>query len=209
MAPNRLPAKSLIIGVSGGSGSGKTTYAQELLKKLGDEKASLIYQDSYYFDQSHRFKGDGSVNFDHPDAIDWKCLEAQLLKLKSGESIEIPIYDFATHTRLKRTQSQSPKSVIIIDGILILTQEVLRDLMDLRVYVHTDEPVRFERRLERDVKERGRTPEGVRAQYDKFVRPMHDQFVEPSRIFADLEVSGEENFGESIDSVMKWISQTL
>ena len=198
--------RGLIIGVSGGSGSGKTTFAHELLEKLGQDRASLIYQDSYYFDQSHRFKGDGSVNFDHPDALDWKCLESHLLKLKSGQPIEIPIYDFATHTRLEKTQAQRPKEVIVLDGILIFTQEPLRDLMDLRVFVHTDEPVRFERRLERDVKERGRTPEGVKAQYEKFVRPMHDQFVEPSRIFADLEVSGEENFGESIDSVITWIN---
>ena len=179
----------MIIGIAGGSGSGKTYFARALAKKLPKEHCTLIYQDSYYIDQSARFDYDGgSVNFDHPDALDFPLLTTHLSALKRGESVEIPIYDFATHKRLTKTVPQPPKRLILVDGILIFHPPALRSIFDEKVFFDTPEALRLKRRLERDVRERGRTPEGVLAQFQKQVKPMHDQFVEPSREFADTVV---------------------
>lgn len=183
-----------LIGVAGGSGSGKTTFASQLCEFLELENAAILLQDSYYKDHSKVFKGDGSVNFDHPEALDWDLLFQHLKALKSGQAIEVPIYNFTTHSREDRTRRQEPKKHIIVDGILILAVPKLADLFDVKVFVETAEPLRFERRLERDVKERGRTKEGVLAQYQKTVLPMHDEFVEPSKENADLVMSGETPF---------------
>jgi uridine kinase len=180
-----------IIGVSGGSGSGKTYFAQHLTNLLGTENCLFIAQDHYYIDQSHRFDKDGgSVNFDHPDALDFNLLEKHLMALKNGLDIEIPIYDFATHKRLAETTYCSWKPIIIVDGILVLSRPNIRKHFHTSVFVETPENIRFERRLERDVKERGRTPEGVKAQFEKQVKPMHDEFVEPSKTFANIITSG-------------------
>lgn len=177
--------KPIIIGVAGGSGSGKTYFARELHQHLGLEISEIVYQDNFYFDQSKRFDHDGgSVNFDHPSSIDFKTLATCLRSLKNGSVTEIPIYDFVTHSRLEKTLSIQPKKVILVDGILIFNQEEVRALFDDMIFFETPEELRFKRRLERDVKERGRTPEGVRAQFFKQVKPMHDEFVEPSKVFA-------------------------
>ncbi len=188
-----MSSKTLIIGVAGGSGSGKTFFAETLAKKLGPEHSFVLYQDNYYIDQSNKFDHDGgSVNFDHPDAIDFDLLASHLDKLKRGFNIEIPIYDFATHKRLDQTIKQPHKSVVIVDGILILTQPKVRQYFDECIFVHTPEEIRFQRRLTRDVNERGRTPEGVKAQFQRQVKPMHDQFVEPSKEFANIVSSGTD-----------------
>lgn len=182
-----------ILGVSGGSGSGKTFFAQTLAKKLGAQNAFILYQDNYYIDQSHRFDKDGgSVNFDHPDALDFELLSKHLSDLKHGDDIEIPLYDFKTHKRLKQTQFQESKKVVIVDGILILSQPKVRELFDASIFVHTPEKIRFQRRLTRDVEERGRTAEGVFEQFHKQVKPMHDQFVEPSKEHATFVSSGTD-----------------
>jgi uridine kinase len=186
--------KIKIIGIAGGSGSGKTYFARELLKNIGDEHCALIYQDNFYIDQSSRFDFDGgSVNFDHPSALDFDLLAERLQSLKSGNLAEIPIYDFATHSRLKKTIPQNPKKIILVDGILIFHPENVRSLFDEMIFFDTPEELRFKRRLERDVHERGRTPEGVHNQFFKQVKPMHDMFVEPSKNFADYIV---KDFGD-------------
>lgn len=188
-----------IIGVAGGSGSGKTTFARSLNEKFGDEASFVLYQDNYYKDQSAKFDFDGgSVNFDHPNAIDFSLLAEHLIALKDKKPIEIPIYDFPTHTRKEKRLEQRPKPIVIIDGILILSQPEVRDLMDIKVFVDCPEAIRFERRLKRDVEERGRTPDGVKNQFDLQVKPMHDEFVQPSSHHADILASGIcEDFFES------------
>lgn len=182
-----------ILGVAGGSGSGKTFFAETLAKKLGPEVACLIFQDNYYIDQSHRFDHDGgSVNFDHPEALDFDLMANHLDDLKNGYDVEIPLYDFATHKRLLQTKLQPAKKVVIVDGILIFTQPQLMEIFDTTVFVETPEDIRFQRRLKRDVLERGRTEEGVRSQFEKQVKPMHDLFVEPSKEHADIISSGTD-----------------
>lgn len=183
----------IVIGIAGGSGSGKTFFAEALYKKLGPEKAALIYQDNYYIDQSHLFDQDGgAVNFDHPSSLDFDLMAEHLKELKKNNPVNIPLYDFKTHQRLTQTKIQEVKKVIIIDGILILTQPHLRELFTESIFVETPEEIRFQRRLERDVTHRGRTPEGVKAQFNKQVKPMHDLFVEPSKEFATHISSGTD-----------------
>lgn len=179
-----------VVAVTGGSGSGKTTLARNILKVYGPSNCVIVGQDSYYFDQSESFDHDGgSVNFDHPDSIDFSLLADHLRTLKSGHKVEIPIYDFTSHTRKKHTLSLKPHQLILVDGILILSQLVLRPLFDESVFIDADETLRFERRLRRDVNERGRTPDGVKEQFFKQVKPMHDQFVAPSKVHASILIS--------------------
>lgn len=184
-----------ILGVAGGSGSGKTYFARALQKALGMDKCEIVYQDNFYIDQSHRFDRDGgAVNFDHPDSLDFPLLAECLRTLKEGQSTEIPIYDFATHKRKMETLNIPARSVIIVDGILIFHPPYLRELFDEMVFFETPEELRFERRLNRDVSERGRTPEGVKAQFEAQVKPMHDHFVEPSKAFAQSIVRDVEEY---------------
>jgi len=184
---------SLVVGIAGGSGSGKTTLANTLKELLG-ARAEILYQDSYYIDQSHRFDGDGgSVNFDHPASLEFSLLAEHIRRLKSGLAIEVPCYDFATHKRLPRTETFPSCEVVIVDGILLLSQDAICDVLDISVFVDTDEALRYERRLERDVRERGRTPEGVLKQFTQQVKPMHDLFVEPSKENADFLYSGDQD----------------
>ena len=188
---------SIIVGVAGGSGSGKTYFAKDLLLKLGAHQAEIVYQDNFYIDQSHRFDGDGgSVNFDHPDSIDFSLLAKCLQQLKSGQDTDIPIYDFKTHTRAKDKLKIQAKPIIVVDGILIFHPPEVRAQFDYLVFFDTSEDLRFERRLQRDVKERGRTPDGVRAQFQKQVKPMHDLFVEPSKRHAHIVVSDDCNYDD-------------
>jgi uridine kinase len=177
--------KPFILGIAGGSGSGKTYFARALHQAIGPQNSSIIYQDNFYIDQSHRFDHDGgSVNFDHPDSLDFPLLAKCLAELKRGERTELPIYDFVTHTRKKETESLHPVPIIIVDGILIFHPESVRAQFDQLIFFDTPEHLRYERRLKRDVSERGRTPEGVRNQFLKQVKPMHDEFVDPSSIYA-------------------------
>lgn len=177
--------KPFIVGVAGGSGSGKTYFATAIRERLGPSMCSLIYQDNFYFDQSSRFDFDGgSVNFDHPDSIDFASLAKCLRELKEGRSTQIPVYDFATHSRLSLTVTIYPSPIVLVDGILIFHAAEVRELFNDLVFFDTPEELRYKRRLERDVNERGRTAEGVRTQYYKHVKPMHDQFVQPSKKFA-------------------------
>lgn len=196
----------MIIAISGGSGSGKTTAAKKLQKILGNENCKIISQDSYYIDHSKIFNGDGSVNFDHPNAIDFKLMSQHLKKLSEFEEIEIPIYDFVTHTRKKDTIIFKPSKFIIVDGTLILSQDELRPFFNISIFLDIPEETRYSRRLNRDVKERGRQPEGVKLQFNSFVKPMHETFVQPSRKFATYiaydEISLELIFDKMRQSIL-------
>ncbi|MGX9707634.1 uridine kinase [Laceyella tengchongensis] len=178
--------KPVVIGVAGGSGSGKTTVARKLVEQFAD---SVVYleQDSYYKDQSHlTLEERQKTNYDHPLSFDTDLLIEQLSQLLQYKSIDKPVYDYTEHTRAPETVRLDPKDVIILEGILILDDERLRNMMDIKIFVDTDADVRILRRIERDIKERGRTFQSVMDQYLNVVRPMHLQFIEPSKRYADL-----------------------
>lgn len=200
----------ITIGVAGGSGSGKTTFAKSLTARLGHERVLVLAQDSYYIDRSKEFDHDGGrVNFDHPDSIDWSLLEEHLRDLAAGRAIEVPIYDFATHQRQKTTLHVKARPYLVLDGILIFVHEKIRNRLQHKIFIEAAENIRFERRLNRDVVERGRTPEGVRAQFFNQVKPMHDQFVEPSRQYADIVISGEKNFAPAVESLARKLESLI
>ncbi|PIK14943.1 uridine kinase [Halobacteriovorax sp. JY17] len=191
----------IIVGVAGGSGSGKTTFARRLREKLGESECCVLGQDSYYFDQSNKFDHDGgSVNFDHPESLDFDLLAKHLSELKKGHSIDVPVYDFATHSRSSEPERMEPRKYIFVDGILIFSQPQVVKELDYKIFIDCPEDLRFERRLHRDIHERGRTKEGVRNQFYKQVKPMHDLFVEPSKTEA-CDIINVENFVEKVD---KW-----
>src|SRR5262245_59288606 len=177
----------MIIGICGGTGSGKTTVARRILECVSDEQIAFVQQDSYY-----RSLGEmplelrRQINFDHPDALDNDLFINHVKALRAGEAIEMPVYDFSNHSRKNETIRIEPKPILIIEGILIFVDEALREIMDIKIFVDTADDLRFVRRLQRDVHERGRTVESVIKQYLDTVRPMHEQFVEPSKRFADV-----------------------
>jgi len=200
----------VVIGVAGGTGSGKTTVAQEILKRAGTEKISLIQHDAYYKDLSDLPPAQRAMqNFDHPDALDNRLLISHLQELKAGKAVEVPVYDFTNHTRTSETRRIEPHRVVLLEGILIFADEALRKLMDVKIYVDTDADIRFIRRLERDLAERGRTMESVIRQYMATVRPMHQEFVEPSKRYADVIIP-EGGFNEvAMDMVAARIQALL
>lgn len=177
----------LIIGVAGGTASGKTTVVEAILDRVGRERIVFIQHDSYYKDLSHLpLENRRQFNFDHPDALDTPLLIQHLQELRQGRSVEVPHYDFATYCRLPETRTVHPCPVVIVEGILILTEPALRNLIDLKLYVDTDADLRLIRRIKRDIAKRGRTLESVVEQYLATVRPMHLEFVEPSKRYADV-----------------------
>ncbi len=185
----------LIIGVGGGSGSGKTTVVSKIVEGIGRDQIVLIEHDSYYRDLSHLPLSERvKQNFDHPSSLETELLIRHLDALKSGYQIDIPVYDFVEHTRSQESISVAPKKVILIDGILIFSEANLRERMDIKIFVDTDDDVRLLRRLKRDINERGRDFDGVLKQYEHYVRPMHLEFVEPSKRYADIIIPrGGEN----------------
>ncbi len=199
---NRLQQPILIVGITGGSGSGKTTLSRQIQSLVGPENCATISQDSYYLDQSRIFDRDGGVvNFDHPKSLEFSLLATHLRMIKQGSTVNVPTYDFKTHSRTSVVNEFAPKALVLIDGILILSQPEIVKALDFSIFVDTPELVRFERRLFRDVRERGRTPEGVREQFYSQVKPMHDIFVEPSRAVADKVISGQTPFDATIQDL--------
>lgn len=187
--------RPIFIAITGGSGSGKTTLAGRLKDFLGPDQAEILSQDAYYHDQSQNFDEDGgSVNFDHPSALDFDLMIKQLDDLALEKSVELPIYDYATHSRKKETQFWAPKPVVLLDGTLLLGQTEIRKRVNYSLFLEVNEKTRFERRLKRDVEQRGRTPEGVTKQFLSQVKPMHDQFVEPSKLYADFIIRDGKQF---------------
>jgi uridine kinase len=184
-----------VLGIAGGTGSGKTTVAEKLIAGLPRGTAVLIDHDSYYRDRSALPPAERErINFDHPDAIETELLESHLVALRAGRAVEVPQYDFREHARRRETRHVEPAPVVVVEGILVLCEERLRAQMDLKIYVDTDADVRLMRRMRRDMEQRGRTFAQVRDQYNDTVRPMHMAFVEPSKRFADLIIpEGGEN----------------
>ena len=186
-----------VIGISGGSGSGKTTLANKIQEYLGEEQCNVLLQDHYYVDQSHLFDYDGgAVNFDHPNAIDFEVLVNDIVKLKNRLQVSHPLYDFDLHKRKPERRTLLPRPYLIVDGILIFTNPDLFKSFDKTIFIDTPESLRKERRLERDVKERGRNKTSVLNQYNNHVKPMYDQFVSPTKEIAGLVVKSDYDLKE-------------
>jgi uridine kinase len=181
------PTPPLIIGIAGGTGSGKTTVANVILNRVGADHIAVIPHDAYYKDLTGLTPAlRAQVNFDHPDSLETSLLIQHVQQIRSGVGIDLPVYDFKTHTRTPRTIRTEPKPVVMVEGILIFLEPGLRELLDIKIFVDTDADIRFIRRLQRDIEERGRTSESVIRQYLGTVRPMHLEFVEPSKRYADV-----------------------
>ena len=179
----------IFVGIAGGTGSGKTTLANELIDKLNKDDTIFIPHDNYYKDRSHLSPEERkNLNYDHPDAFETELLISQLKQLESGEKIEMPIYDYSTHTRKDETITVEPRPVVIVEGILVLADEKLRERFNIKIFVDTDADIRILRRLKRDIQDRGRSLESVYEQYLSTVKPMHQSFVEPSKRYADIIV---------------------
>jgi uridine kinase len=202
--------KGILIGIAGASGSGKTFVANSIIESLGSDKAVIIQEDSYYMDLSDiPYEERTRRNFDHPDAFDHDLLAKHLLQLLNGEAVSHPIYDYKLHTRSKETKTARPGVLIILEGILILNNPRLRELMDYRVFIDTAMDICFVRRLKRDIEERGRTEDSVTRQYTETVQPMYLQFIAPSKQYADILISGESRNSDAVDILTTKINTLL
>lgn len=200
----------IIIGIAGGTGSGKTTVVRKIMESLPNDTVVLIPQDSYYKDSSHiPAEQRQHINFDHPDAFDWDLLYEQIYQLKDGKAVEQPIYSFITSTRQSETIHIEPKEVIIIEGILALCDKKLLELMDLKIFVDTDSDERLIRVIQRDVIERGRTAEAVMERYMHVLKPMHEEFIEPCKRYADLIIPQGGNNKKAIEILRLYIERIL
>ncbi len=200
----------LILGIAGGTGSGKTTVVNQILNELPADEVGVISQDSYYrkndnMDYDERSK----INFDHPKSIDFDLLVKHLKALKKGKVIEQPVYSFVTHNRTKDTVKTHPRKVMIVEGILVFTDKKLRDLFDIKIYVHADSDERLIRRIRRDVAERGRDVSEILDRYQKTLKPMHQQFIEPGKVYADIIIPNDRYNTVAIDIVRTVISNKL
>ena len=200
----------LIIGIGGGTGSGKTTVVRKIIESLPDDSVAVIPQDSYYNDQSHLpLDVRKRTNFDHPDAFEWPLFAHQIQELKSGRSIEQPTYSYITCTRLSETIHVEPKEVIIIEGIMALYDKKLRDLMDLKIFVDAGSDERLLRVISRDIVERGHPLEMLVDKYRNILKPMHDEFIEPTKQFADIIIPNSGNNDKAISMMQLYISSAL
>ena len=202
--------RPVVIGVAGGTGSGKTTLATAVQAQLGDSLCVTVSQDSYYKDLAHLDLAERArTNFDHPDSLDSFLMTSHVAALKQGREVTLPEYDFAQHARRSEGRVVGPRPVIIVEGILVLVWRSLREIMDMTVFVDAPEQVRLDRRLKRDVAERGREVQGVLDQYYATVRPMHQEFVAPSSRHADLLIDGQGHLAGSVDKVLKWLDSSV
>lgn len=200
----------LIIGIAGGTGSGKTTVVHQIMNELPETEVGIISQDSYYKQTTNlSFDERALINFDHPRAIDFELLVTHLQELKSGNTIEQPVYSFVTHNRTDDTIKTHPRKVMIVEGILILAHPELRDLFDVKIFVHADSDERLIRRLKRDIAERGRDMDEVLNRYQTTLKPMHQQFIEPTKGFADIIIPNDKYNTVAIDVVRAVINQRL
>ncbi|TRO66861.1 uridine kinase [Christiangramia sabulilitoris] len=200
----------LIIGIAGGTGSGKTTVVNQITEELRNEEVDVISQDSYYQDTSHlSFEDRKKINFDHPKSIDFELLAEHLKELKSGNPIQQPVYSFKEHNRTGETIEIYPRKVVIVEGILILTHPEIRELFDIKIYVHADSDERLIRRLKRDIAERGRDLEEVLWRYQTTLKPMHQQFIEPTKEFADIIIPTNRYNTVAVDIVQTIIKDRL
>lgn len=202
--------RPVTIGVAGGTGSGKTTVSNQIVERVGQKHIAYLPHDAFYKEFADLSVEDrAKVNFDHPDSLDTQLMIQHVRRLQNGESIDIPVYDFATYSRKSETEQVGPQPIILVEGILIFTDQELRDLLDIKIYVDTDADIRFIRRLKRDINERGRSVESVIDQYLGTVRPMHLKFVEPSKRYADVIIpDGGFNF-VAIDMIADRIRSML
>jgi uridine kinase len=200
----------IIIGVFGGTGSGKTTIVNQIVSDFNTSDIQVISQDAYYKDNSNiTYEARCLLNFDHPEAIDFELLYQHLSALKNGETIEQPVYNFKTHNRTDKTLEISPKKILILEGILIMNYPKLRSLLDLKVFIDTNSDMRMERRVNRDISERGRTPKEVMDRYINTLKPMHDQFIEPMKIHADAVIENHENASINLDILIAKIKSLM
>lgn len=200
----------LILGIAGGTGCGKTTVVNQIVDQLPENEVCVISQDSYYNDLSHLTKEErGKINFDHPNSIDFDLLISHLEQLRQGKSIERPIYSFVEENRLQETLPTPPRKVMIVEGILVLSNPQLRDMFDIKIYVHADSDERLIRRLQRDIRERGHDLEKVLTRYQTAVKPMHEQFIEPSKEFADIIIPNNHYNTVAVDIVRTIINNKL
>lgn len=194
---------SLVIGIAGGSGAGKTTFSNKVREALGSDSCGFITQDNYYIDQSADFVEDGgAVNFDDPSSLEFTLLEEHLKSLCGGHAVEIPVYDFATHTRSANTVAMQPSPIILVDGTLILSKPAAISHFDIRIFIDIEENIRFERRLRRDTRERGRTADGVRTQWVNQVKPMHEQYVQPCAEGADYLITDDASWDACLREIL-------
>ena len=202
--------RTILIGIAGGTGSGKTSVANAILAEFPSSEVALIQQDSYYHDLEHLHLDErATVNFDHPDAVDFNKMGEDLKLLMADEIVQIPIYDFNTHTRTKKTLTIENHHIIVLEGILALFDEKIRNMMDIKLYVDTPDDIRIIRRIKRDINKRGRTFESVIEQYYNTVRPMHQQFVEPSKKFANIIIPEGAHNKVAIDIIRTKIVSIL
>ncbi len=200
----------LIIGIAGGTGSGKTTVVNQIINELPNEDVTVISQDSYYkITDKLTYEERTKINFDHPRAIDFKLLVEHLAELKQGNIIQQPVYSFAAHNRTKDTIKTHPSKVIIVEGILIFSKRKVRDLLDIKVFVHADSDERLIRRLKRDIQERSRDMDEVLQRYQETLKPMHDQFIEPMKEYADIIIPNNKYNTVAIDIVRTIINEKL
>jgi uridine kinase len=196
----------LVIGVAGGSGSGKTTVISRIVESIGDDQVSVLEHDRYYRDRNDlRLEERAALNYDHPDSLETDLLVEHVHALRDGQAVEVPVYDFARHARQAATDTVTSRKAIIVEGILILTDPELRKLMDVKVFVDADDDLRFIRRLQRDISERGRTVASVIEQYLGTVKPMHLEFVEPSKRYADIIIPVGGHNAVAIDMLLTLI----
>lgn len=200
----------LVIGIAGGSGSGKTTVAQSILQQVGPERIAYLQHDEYYKDLSGLPPAQrAAINFDHPNSLETSLLVQHIEQLRHNQPVEVPIYDFSTHSRTERTFTVQPRRVVLVEGILIFAEPILRVMFDIKIFVDTDSDLRFIRRLQRDITERGRTTESVIHQYMSTVRPMHLEFVEPSKRYADVIIPEGGFNTAALDMVVSRIERLL